>query len=521
MSQERALDLLHELEWRRCAEDPVYFVSQFCWIQHPEGPRLIPMRDVQREILGVWATNQATVSLKARQIGWSTIASLYSLWVAMYGDGRRVILLSRGQEFARDVLGMATFAYDRLPDWMRDRCPTKGRTMEKLTFANASRIESLPSKVDPARGKTAHTMFADEFAFFDDPESQWPSLLPVVDVGGSLHILSSANGAGTFFEKLYVDGKEGHNKFRSMFYSWRCVPERDDNWYEGQKQNLSEWQLHQEYPADDVEAFIRSGHPVFSADLLKGNDQIHPDEGELLEGIFFPFESGPLELFQEPDLNAAYVIGADTARGLSHGDYCCAVVLKIPATTSEPLTHVASYHAQSEPDRFGEELNELGRWYNEALLGVENNSHGLTTLVTLRDLAYPNLFYRRVVGKKKDTRTREMGWATTRTTKPLMIDELGGALRERSLIVRCPATVRELMAYRRGSGGEMSGAPHDDRVIAAAVAVQMVKHTKARSRSVEDEGPAPFTGQWLLDNAKALAESKEPKRVSWLQDMRK
>lgn len=518
----RALDLLNELEWRRCQKDPEYFVSQFCWIHHPDGPRLIPMRDVQREILSVWEGNRATVSLKARQIGWSTMSALYSLWVTMYGEGRTVIILSRGQEFARDVLAKATFAYDRLPSWMQERVGIKNRTLEKLVLSNGSLIESLPSKKDPARGKTAHTLFADEFAFFDDPAQQWPSLLPVVDVGGSLHILSSANGSGTFFEDLYVDAKEGRNRFKAMFYSWRCVPERTDEWYEEQKLELNSWQLHQEYPSNDVEAFIRSGSPVFDVDRLMATEMIEPTEGELLAmgsmATFAAIDGGPMDLFQDSQRGSVYVIGADTARGLEFGDYSCATVLRLPEDGG-PMVHVATLHGTMDPDVFGEAVMTLGRYYNDALVGVESNNHGISTLMKLRDGGYKNLFYRRVVGQRREKRTREMGWHTNKKSKPLMMDDLSQVLRTGELEVRCKATRRELMAYRRSASGEMHGSPHDDRVVAMAIAVQMLNHVSKRERSAEEDKPVPFSGQWLLDQV-GVGKTQLPDSKSWLQSLR-
>lgn len=520
----RARLILNEIIWRKCEADPIFFIDNFATIKRPpDGVTRITLRPEQREIINVWHTNRMTVSLKARQIGWTTTAALYSLWVCLFQPGKNVIALSRGQEYARDLLAMAFLAYDKLPRWMQERSPLKSKTLEKMTFTNASQIQSLPSKKDPARGKTADVLFGDEFAFWDDVENKMPSILPVTEAGGSLHLLSSANGSGTAFERLYTRAKQGLNKFRAMFYGWDVVPGRDAQWYEYQRSNMEEWQLHQEYPADDIEAFIRSGNPVFNQDALIGIDPIEPAKGEIVrvagDFSFLGIGSGGIEMFQEPQANGRYVIGADTARGLEFGDFNAACVLKIEGG-AEPLVHVASFHDRCDPDLFGQRLLEMGYFYNSAFIGVESNNHGLTTLFQLRNENYPHLFYRRVVGRKKEKRTKELGWATTRVTKPIMMDELGSQIRSGQLNFRCGETRDEMRAYRRLEDGSMSGAPHDDRVVAFAIAVQMAAYAPKRFRPEASKGAEPGTMQWMLDMAKAEAAGP-PKAGSFLEARRR
>ena len=67
----------------------------------------------------------------------------------------------------------------------------------------------------------------------------------------------------------------------------------------------------------------------------------------------------------------------------------------------------------------------------------------------------------------------EFGWKTTRTTKPLLIDDLGMAIRNDEMIVHDRYTLAELRTYVRSSRGSMNGSPHDDRVMALALSNQM------------------------------------------------
>jgi len=179
---------------------------------------------------------------------------------------------------------------------------------------------------------------------------------------------------------------------------------------------------------------------------------------------------GPLAVWEYPNTDHRYVLGADTAEGLEHGDYSCAQVIDLSTGLQ-----VAVWHGHIEADLFGEEIDRLGRWYCNALVGVESNNHGLTTITTLRRLGYPMMYRKRTLNSARTKQTMEYGWRTTITSKPLMIDELGMALRNDELKLRDKSTVKELRTYVRDEKGRTNGSPYDDRVMALAVANQMRK----------------------------------------------
>lgn len=220
---------------------------------------------------------------------------------------------------------------------------------------------------------------------------------------------------------------------------------------------------------------------------------------------FIQFEDGPLRVWEMPTM-AAYVIGADVAEGLEHGDFSSAHVIN----TSTGLI-AAHWHGKTAPDQFGKQLAELGHFYNKALCAVEANNHGLTTLVAMRGLYYPNLYRRRTVDKITNKQTNQLGWYTSRTSKPLMIDELGIALREGELTILCEATINELRGYVLDPAkGDMHGSPFDDRVISLAIANQMRKfvYQPEYAPIVQDE----WTLQWFENK---LDESRNAVNDDW------
>ena len=178
-----------------------------------------------------------------------------------------------------------------------------------------------------------------------------------------------------------------------------------------------------------------------------------------------------LEVWEYPESRSAYVMGVDTAEGLGHGDYSVIQVLNVGTGNQSAI-----WHGHIAPDLLAEEVLSLGMWYRNALCCVESNNHGLTTITELRHLGYPNLFRKRQLNNVNNRISQEYGWKTTRTSKPLMIDDLSSALRNDELQINDRNTVGELRTYVRNERGGMSGSPHDDRVMALALANQMRKY---------------------------------------------
>jgi hypothetical protein len=181
-----------------------------------------------------------------------------------------------------------------------------------------------------------------------------------------------------------------------------------------------------------------------------------------------PGAEGPYRIWVMPDPTDRYVIGADTAAGLEHGDFSDASVLSV---LSGEL--VAKFHARLDTDLYAEELVKLGLFYNSALLGIEENNHGTAVIQAVRHIGYPNLYRQETFNEQTKRVSTRFGWRTDQRSKPLMIDDLNRAVRNQELHVYDEGTIAELKTYVRDEKGKMHGSPHDDRVISLAIANQM------------------------------------------------
>lgn len=515
-------ELIWEREWRRCfpewAESTPeelrdafsYFCATYWYIQTPHGRQLFELFNEQQDAVYTFLTSRKVVALKARQIGFSTVVAAYAFWCAYgYGD-RRILMLSKGEREAAELLSKSTYGWRSLPEWMRLKGPVTNANQQKMVLGDST-IESLPSGKNPARGMTAWLAIIDEFAFLDYPKEAWASVEPVVDVGGRLITLSTANGEGNIFHDTWVRATAGTNGFTPIFYPWWSRSDRSQDWYEAKKRELPPWQLAQEYPSNPDEAFLRSGNPFFDVDGLREIEPIQPKRGFLVldETVGLTFEEdpvGPLRLWiDEPSRTGVYVIGADVAEGLEHGDFSSAHV--IDARTGEVVAH---WHGHIDPDLFGSDvLYPLHVWFNEALTAPEVNNHGLTTVKALQRAGCSNLFRQRRYGSRTEDTTDQIGWRTTASTKPYAVDQLARALREGSIRLVDSETIAELRTFVREGNGKLHGSPHDDRVMSLAIANQMLAHAWLPQfrKKIEHE---PGTAGWWMNK---FFPKKREKRV--------
>lgn len=458
------------------------------------GP--LVLRDAQMDALRDIIKNRKVIILKARQIGFSTLISVFALWCAMAGYDRQIYFLSRGQREARSLLSKARYAYRKMPEWVKSRPASPkllDRTLERMTFDNDSYIVSAPSADDPIRGETCFLAVVDEWASIKDQEGAWAAIEPTADLAGRVIGLSTAKGEGDFFHDRWLGAGgtwtdrhgrahpvgSGDNGFKAIFHGWWAVPDRDEEWYKRKLKEEKAWFVAQEYPSSPEEAFIGSGNPFFNLDLVNKMTVQEPidrfdmtmENGEYRN---HPKSDGDTWVWEMPNPKEAYVIGADVAYGLESGDWSVAFVMK--AKTKEV---VAMYRGKCSPGYYGEHiLRALGYWYNEAVICSEVNNHGHWVIGKLNDLAYPNIYRRRSTTLRRETIYETLGFQTNRATKPALCDSIHDWMTEGGTV--CDrATIHELKTFVRETRGDkvaLHGSPHDDTVIALGLAIEATRY---------------------------------------------
>lgn len=245
--------------------------------------------------------------------------------------------------------------------------------------------------------------------------------------------------------------------------------------------------------------FLSSGRPVFASDLIKRlrkgiykiGDKVKDENG--VETTVTQNEDG-LIMYSPPRPGRTYVAGADVAEGVTGGDYSVMTIFD-----RESGEEVAFWRGYIPPDRFGGLLNKFGRFYNNALMVVEINNHGLTTVTALKNLMYPQLYFQPAKFDKMGTSYSDrLGWKTSKVTRPLMIDDLREALADGSYKIHTEKTLDEMLTFVFDDGGNMvtQSSFHDDCIFASAICFQGFKVSysgKLEQISYEDHMPSNFS----------------------------
>ncbi len=174
--------------------------------------------------------------------------------------------------------------------------------------------------------------------------------------------------------------------------------------------------------------------------------------------------SGPVIVYREPEPGRPYVIGGDTSGEGS--DWFVAQVLD--NVTGE---QVAILRHQYDEDTYAKQVYCLGKYYNDALVGLEAN-FSTYPIKRLEMLGYRNQFIREAEDTFSGTVRQAFGVRTDARTRPVMIGQLVETMRTGIGTVNDRTTLEEMLTFVRNEKlrPEAEEGAHDDCVMALAIA---------------------------------------------------
>lgn len=474
------------------------------------------LNEPQKQIL--YNLTRRDIILKARQEGISSLILALFAVDFLFIENVRCVVISHEREATKKL-------FDRVKSYLESIAKTyPGELPYKLKYNSRSELTNTVKNsvfyigTAGARafghGDTINNLHISELSRWPDQETMMIGLMQAVPRDGRIIVETTANGIGDYFYNLWTKSQGQNSSFKTHFLPWFLLEEyslpikgefiasleeselqttykltnEQLNWRRWKMSELggNEDAFNEQFPSNPEEAFIVSGNPIWSPTLLK--KYLHRCKepkaiGNLVGGYQIFFEENPkgyLKVWETPKVGHDYVIGADVAEGLevlpedpvkdNRRDYSAAYVMD-----RQTAEIVASWHGHIDGDQYGRQLEMLGRWYNEAFVGIEKNYQGLAPLVMMRDLNYPKIYYREKIGAIGEKMTGDMGWKTDRFTRPMMIDEGSKWLREERIQIYDKDLVKEMMSFVRypdGQGRAASSA-FDDRVISFLITIQM------------------------------------------------
>jgi hypothetical protein len=466
-----------------CAKDPVFFMRQYCYIQHPKKGKIkFNLFPFQEDSLTELRDNRYSVILKSRQLGISTLSAGFALWSMLFNEDFNVLVIATTQEVAKNLVTKVRVMHDNLPSWLKGNIEADNKL--SLKFKNGSQIKAVSSATTGARSEALSLLIIDEAAFIRNIEEIWIASQATLSTGGGAIVLSTPNGVGNWFHQTWADAEAAINGFHTIKLHWTVHPERDQIWRDQQTQLLGERGAAQECDCD----FISSGHTVIDGAILMEFEEkcTEPIEKRGYDNAYW--------IWEYPDYARDYMVIADVARG-DGGDWSTFHVID-----TLDVKQVAEYKGKIPPNEFGNMLVTVATEWNNALLAIENANIGWAAIQPALDRGYQNLFYTYkddgytdadVQLKKgydmKDKSQMVPGVSTTTRTRPLMISALEMYMRERTPIIRSKRLIQELFVFVWLNGKAQSQNGYNDDLVMAFCIGLWLRDTslKLRQQGIE------------------------------------
>ena len=496
-------------------DDPKYIIERGLWVVNKDKN---PVPFIFNEPQNLFYEERTTRDdlVKAGQLGLSTeILGILTVKFLLVPNAW-CVCISHEKEATQRLFEKVDYFLKHLPDWLAkfyDPGSTAEGDISNKVMNSKFYIGTAGARAF-GRGDTPHYVHASEGSRWNDKGRVLNGLIRAVppnDPHTWIVKETTANGQGTPHHVEYLRAKANQSEFKAHFLPffsnplykipgakipWEAQTEEERRmlsrfskenskankgyideevlaWYRKMIGSLvsedgrtPEEMMKQEFPVDDIEAFLFSGNPIFPQDKIETYKVTAPKPIFVgnIEGItpnvnLDETPKGYVKIYRKPMVGSEYVIFADTSEG---GDACSAHV-----AGKKSRRIVATFHGYIDSHHFGSELNKLGHYYNKAEIAVEVNNMGISTINRLRDLEYPYLYMREKVNEKEKKVTMEYGWRTDMKTKPLLIGYMQQLLRTEQIPYIDMDTLGEMAVYVRHADGSMGAAEgnHDDRVI--------------------------------------------------------
>jgi hypothetical protein len=476
----------------RCGKKPEYFIHTYAKITHPlKG--LIPFHlyPFQEKLLEDFEDHRFNVILKARQLGISTITAAYVAWMMMFHREKNVLVIATKFSTAANLVKKVKAIIKNLPDWLKiSNVDIDNRT--SFVLSNGSQIKASSTSGDAGRSEALSLLVIDEAAHVEGLDELWMGLYPTLSTGGRCIALSTPNGVGNWFHKVYVESESKSNDFHHTILKWDVHPDRDLEWFEKETKNMSRREIAQELECN----FNMSGETVFSS------EDIDKYFSSIREPKYRTGFDRNLWIWEERKPENTYMISADVARG-DGKDYSVCHVFKV-----EDMEIVAEYQGKCTPDIFSRVLYDLGLEYGNALLVVENNSVGFAVLDKIKEMQYPNLYHsvksthEFVEEYQADQMSNAVaGFSMTSKTRPLIVAKMEEFIRNNLVRMYSSRLLSEMRTFIWNNGKPESMRSYNDDLIIACAIGCWVRDTALINNQRDIEYSKAFIGSILKTNS--------------------
>lgn len=445
-------------EIKKCTKNILHFAENyFHIISLDEGKQNIKLHFCQKRVLRKMRDNRFFVLLASRQIGKTTMMTIYALWNACFNNDQRILIVANKEGTAIEIMNRIRLAYEELPNWLKPGVKEYGKT--SVTLANGTKIGISTTTGTAARGQSVNILILDELAFIEPHlvEDFWKSVYPIISSSkkSKIFIASTANGTDNLFYKLYTGAESGESNWACDKILWDEIPGRNEKWKEETIRSIgSRDAFEQEFNC----VFLNSGESTIDDDLFE-KLKIQVTEPK------FIFDDGKYLLWEEPKQDRIYIASVDTAEGLGKD---ASVIQILDYTNLTDIKQVACYHNNMiSPYNFTEKVFEVLQHWGRPIVCVERNNSGAQVVDGLRNTHdYENIVsWGSSVASRKSQ--KQLGIVAHTNTKYKAVTNMRYWLNELGSVhindIHLVKELKNFIKFPNGTWGAKRGY-HDDRV---------------------------------------------------------
>jgi len=498
-------------EFKRCKEDPIYFISEYIKVTHPVRG-LVPFKlyPFQKRILEEVTSHRFNILRKFRQAGCTTISAAYSLWMITFQKHKQVVILSKGDAESTEVLDRIKIMYNELPSFLRPTIVEDNKHTLKLS--TGSGIKSRPSGKQSGRSLAGSLLIIDEAAFIENIDTIWAAVYPIISTGGRAFVLSTVNGVGNWFYDVYHGAKNKTNSFHRIDIEWPEHPEYSrhegfeelyeelekkglnvNEWEKTTKANMPLKQWLQEYECE----FLGTGETYLEGYLLKRMVEEVDDD-------YYIKYNNKMRVWKAPLPEHEYIIGVDVSLGRDR-DYSAFHIIN--SYTGE---QVAEFYSNKTPiNELSQILTKEANLYNNASVIIERNTIGNNLIDWMFNIhEYDNLW----VDDKND-----FGIQITTRNREELLARMEEYIRNNIIKVNSRRAVDELLTFIVDDNGKITAddGKNDDLIMSLSIAVHLL-HTITGSMPLDMKQNTDEKERKPLEPVRTVSYDTVEEDVKWL-----
>lgn len=494
----------NDFEWNeflKCKNDFFYFHEKYVPIETPKDFKPEDLHEFQRKASQYIFDYHFLITLKSRQVGFTTIIGSLILWALLFYNGFQAGVISKNAKEASKFINKkikAPIKYlSKHSPFLLKPIQTWNETSIVFQGTNSA-VYSTASSGMAQRGGTLNFLFIDEAGFCSNISEFWGASVPTLTrtIQEFLHeikegkksnfpfgliMCSTPNkkkGTGRFFYEKWKEIRKDFEqnksvkignldlKFPAQIVHWSDIPEFTEEWYMYQCALLKdEIKIKQELDLEFIDKYTELLAQSFF-DTFKIKEPIFKKEN-----VFY---------YVLPDPSKQYILGGDPATGMAknpeESDFNAITIIDV-----ETGETVADYKDPIDnkrtPISFANLINDVARYYNFAFVIIEKNKGEGTIDALLNVYGYPEeKMYKKYNFVKDELVSTCYGLQTTQSNRPLLMSDLLISVKEDKNLLHSERLREELkdLTIINGKIQSAEGA-HDDICFSKAMTIQLRK----------------------------------------------